>query len=558
MGVAVRQSYPPDKIAIEIKTPDGQRVRLAGDEPRVENVASDVEIASEMPGGYKSLQFALGRSPQIDWSDLAPYSEVKAYLPGGTSVFEGYLDQTPDITGILNRSVNPSIVGYQAILDDNEAAQIGIIDGDISKWGEPSVQRRANSITGGYPLVAEVAAGFQDKGSTPPGIMFDFRNVSNREGQNECGEQCYYGGVDIGEILAGFVNVGNVSSGNSSWDDILRLGKDDIISTYVNGTDLNATTTAVTTLKAPGSGYKYAFVISGWVLGSGSGQMTDVHLWTTPKVIGRHGMAYKGTWPKIGYTAKQILEYIILNFASPLTFDPNFIDDDEFVIPQAWYGDPGPPSAAVKDVVKYSLYDWFVYNKKRFEFRKPGTYGKFWKAYVAPSNLNEVGIDAQRVWSSVVVTYNDVDGTTRTVGPPGSGCNTESGLLEVNDPDHPAVRAGRTRRAVLDLRGIGTPETAIAVGIRFLEEAALLNRSGSATLGGYVMDQYGVFWPASMVKAGDWISFVDSSDKGYRKIVNVNYRHKDRNAEVDLDAPATGLEALLERLQVGLISLGVA
>jgi hypothetical protein len=61
-----------------------------------------------------------------------------------------------------------------------------------------------------------------------------------------------------------------------------------------------------------------------------------------------------------------------------------------------------------------------------------------------------------------------------------------------------------------------------------------------------------------MVRAGDYIAFVDAADHAYRKIVATNYQHDNRANEIDLDAPATGLEALLERLQAALIPTGVS
>ena len=82
----------------------------------------------------------------------------------------------------------------------------------------------------------------------------------------------------------------------------------------------------------------------------------------------------------------------------------------------------------------------------------------------------------------------------------------------ITDPQHPAVLAGRTRRDTLDI-GLADAATAIAVGKRFLEEANLLDRSGSATLKGYVLDIYNNLRPVAQVKSGDWISFVDASDK---------------------------------------------
>jgi hypothetical protein len=192
-----------------------------------------------------------------------------------------------------------------------------------------------------------------------------------------------------------------------------------------------------------------------------------------------------------------------------------------------------------------------------FERRVPGSYGQRWKVYLEEADLQSMGQDSERLWESVVVRYADVDGTSRTVGPPGSGADVEDSRLQIIDPDHPAVRAGLTRRDLLDMQGLGTPSSAIEVGSRFLEEANLLDRSGQITLSGWVMDHRGHFWPASRVRSGDLVSIVNAHDTSYRKIVRKTYTHSNRSAVCDLDAPPEALDALLERLQVVRIPIGV-
>jgi len=554
--VAVTRDYPPDKIALRIG-PRGAGARWAEDEPNPENVLADAEWGTEIPGGYKDFSCTLGRNPQLDWRDLVAYHDAYAYQPGVAKVWEGFLDKAPDVSG-EHKSISPSLLGYQSVLEDNNAVQVGFIDCDLSKWGDPSSQLKLNVLGGNSQYQGDTSTGFADAGASGPGIMHHFSRIVTTAGGGPFAiiESWYYGdGAAIGKFLYNF-NFAKGGGSNELWDNLTQLSTDDLATSVDSSADYNGLSANAQTLNATTNSRKYVRLYTLY-RGTFTGDGEWLVIFEYPKVIGNHGLPIRGTWPNVGLSAKQMLEYLIPTFASPLTVDSEYIDDDGFTIPQAWYGDPTSVADIVRDVVKYGLYDWFVYGDKRFQLRKPGTYGKFWKAYVSPSNLNEVGIDSQRLWRSVVVSYTDVDGNTRTVGPPGSQASVTSSELEIIDPEHPAVKAGRNRVAILDLQGIGTPATAIAVGKRFLEEANLLNRSGSATLAGYVMDQYGIFWPAACVKSGDWISFVDAADKSYRKIINTSYRHSERSNEIDLDAPASGLEALLERLQVGLISLGV-
>jgi len=554
---------PPDRMAIRVDAANGTAARWSEDEPAAENALADVVIEDEIPGGWKSVKCSLARDPYIDWRDIEEFAEMKAYIEGVEIVGEGFLDKGPSATG-ERQAMNPEFLGWQSVLNDNTAAKVGFIDSDLSKWGEPSTQRRANLAGANIPLAASTQTGWLNAGDKLPGVLFDFSGVTSDSATDQAGEAWNDSGGDlIGALLYHYETLKSYDSSTSTyWTDLAHLASDDILSgSYVSGEDHHQVTNSSTYEQIVSSvAMRYAVLKSRHISGASGNQINAVHGWLAPKLLGilaTQNLTLQGSWPDVGYTAQQMLVCFINNLAQPLYATDESVDDDGFIIPQAWYLDGGL-SSIVDDLVKYALYDWFIYHGKLFEHREPGSYGRFWKAYVTPSELNEVGKDSQRLWRSIVVQYTASDGSTRTVGPPGSNSDTETTKLEITDPAHPAVLAERTRRDLLDLRGIGSAEVATKVGERFLEEATLLNRSGSAKLSGYVMDNHGVLYPTACVKSGDWISFTDSHDTSYRKIVRKSYTHSERSAEIDIDAPPSGLDALLERLQVGLISLGVA
>ncbi len=552
MTVAVRQEYQPDKLSLSVLNPSGKKARWAEDEPDSANVLSDLEPGDEMPGGDKDMTGTLARDPRRGWDDIEAYADLVLKLSSGEVIWEGFLDKAPDVSGD-QMSITPAALGNQAILEDN-ACKIGIIDTDLSRYGDPSSERRKKMIeSGSFAYSVETNVGFQDAGATPPGIFFTLGTTT--ASFNELGEQwAYYDGVDIGKILFDFIS--NTAEDATWVDEAFAATIDELEGGFDQSKNFKQKEALKQRVEVSAAGRKYGVFVS-YYAGAAVGTFKNLHGWVNIKVLGNHGMEPEGEWPNIGYTSKRCLEYIG-TFCKPLVFNPKNIENDGFLITQAWYGNTAPPSGAIKDVTKYGLWDWFVYREKEFEYRQPGSYGKFWKAFVAESGLEEVGLDSQRLWRYITVQYQDVNGSTKTVGPPGSGCNVETTSLEITDPEHPAVRAGRVRNDVLDLQGISNPKQAIEVGIRFLEEALLLSRSGSAALIGYVMDSAGVFHPAAKVKSGDWISFVDAADNSYRKIVSKKFANSGKTAAIEVDAPASGLEALLERLQAGLISLGVS
>jgi len=553
-SVAVKREMIPDRLGIRIDAANGSSARWAEDELTPYNVLSDVEFSDEMPGGYKELTGVLARDPQINYQDLGAYGDLKAYTPGGEIVWQGSLDKGPGVSGD-QFNISPSALGYQYIMEDDNAASIGFIDCDVSKWSEPSTDRKIQMLGAGFTWSGvEMSQGFNDIGKTGPAIIFQV--VSSVAGVSEIGEAWYYGDtIEVGEVQYDYI-VLKAGGDMPNQSTRVHISTDDKGGTVDSGAVHSAVAAVRATVAALLTGRRYVLIQCAYV-GAALGNFTgDSYGVSNPKVLGRHKLGLQGVWPNVGFTPKQMLEYVIANYASPLTFDPAFIEDDGYIVTQAWYPNMPLPDI-VNDITKYSLYDWFVYTDKRFELRKPQTYNRFWRALTAPSDLEELGLDSQRLWRRIVVQFSDATGVTQTVGPPGSNANTISAELEITDPDHPAVKAGRTRRDILDLGGISTPAAAIQVGKRFLEEANLTNRSGSATLRGYVMDTFGVLRPASQVKSGDWIAFTDAADTSYRKIVSKRYIHKDRSAEVELDAPASGMDELLERLQADLITTGV-
>jgi hypothetical protein len=553
--VAVTREYPPDRLAVRIDAPNGYSNRWAEDEHLAQNVLSNIELEDEMPGGDKSLSGVLARDPRFNWQEMEAYAEMRCYNPL-MDVFEGFMDKAPDVSGD-QMSITPAALGYQAILEDDRGEAIGFIDRDLQKWGGPSSGRIIQFAGTISADGVNIINGWQSAAQPNAGIIYQYDHLGKGA---VGGEMWYYGeGAPIHDFVYDYYGTGL----DAAWVDIPYLSNDDKASSIDGGPNYqgNVGPFLGNGVHASNEAKKYA-LLQTW-RNQGESEINPYggrHMWLNPTMLGpiQATSPAKGTWPNIGYSMKQMIEWMIPHKAAPLEARPGDIDDDGFLITQAWYGGRGPLSDIVHDVTKYSLYDWFVRKGKRLRVKEPGSYGNYWKTYMRESELSEVGIDSQALWNEIVVSFTDVSGRTIFVGPPGSGCDVESPLLKVTDPEHPANRAGRTRRDLLDMKGISNPAQAIEVGIRFLEEAALLNHAGSATLTGYVLDHNGVIWPAACVKSGDWISFMDAADNSYRKIVNRKYSHNTRGSEIEIDAPPSGMEQLLERLQSELISLGVS
>ena len=105
--------------------------------------------------------------------------------------------------------------------------------------------------------------------------------------------------------------------------------------------------------------------------------------------------------------------------------------------------------------------------------------------------------------------------------------------------------------------GVSTLAGATEIGRRFLVEARRFDTSGQAQIVGHCEDDRGVMHPAWQIRAGDTITFTDAADTSPRRVIKTSYSDESLTCSIDLDAPPDALAALLERLQVVLVPLGL-
>ncbi len=553
--IAVIHEYDPDELAVRIEPPDGAPTRLAADEWRPENVLDNLECFDEIPGGDKESRLTLARDPRAPQPDLAPFSRGTVYGPGGEVVWgPGRLGKTSHIEGD-SKSISVELEGNSTKLEDNKALKLGLIDSSMSRWGEPSTERRIDMQEIGREWVnasfTQSAAG----DSAIPALIIAMQQW--QEGKSPTAEMWYHGGgVDLGALLYDFFVI--TAAGTESIANQAYLSGDDRHK-VAGGSGTNHKNTAANQqyVAATGDGIRYALLHFIWTHGGSGTNGGDSWGWRNLRVLSRlatQNLTLQGTWPEVGYTARQILEYVITNLTG-LEFDAES-EDDGYIIPHAWWSDYTTLAAVVQELTRYGLLDWMVFGDK-FSLRKPGTYGERWKLYSGSSEFQEDGEDTSRSWRKITVVWPDPDGTTRSVGPIGSGADYETAELEITDPDHPAVKADEDRHDVLVLK-TGYKDLAIGTGGRWLVEANELSHAGSCAVSGWAQNDKGIWKPASQFRAGDLVSRADSGDPSYRKVTSRAYTHPERKAQLSLDAPPGGLQALLERYDADLISLGAS
>jgi hypothetical protein len=544
-------------LAHLLTVPGGRSVRWAPDEPDPAMAPSAVEFASEMPGGHSSASCSLPRKPGLDYGDQQGFADWLIHGAGGEVAWEGRLLRSPN----GDMSVTPEGVGWQAHLEDDKTASFIGIDRDLGRWQGSSAQRRINlkgagnvyNPTNDGQAIADTSTGMPvlrcEISGHMPGVT------------GALAESWYDAGP--GNLIAGLIAGASEGQNHSSASFKLAANGADS-DTNSGGT---ADTFAVTGATSLATAYRALAAAKRWLtiqwLWSGGAFAADENeRWRDVKqiaVIGDHNLPLYGLPGEEGLLASDTVAHALARWAPLLNFTTGAngtISPSSFVIPNISFAEPTTVAEMVRQAVSFELLDWACWGKS-FHLHPPGARGRRWRFRTGPTNLRQTGADMGRVWNKISVSYRDPDGSTRTVGPPGSGADVEDAALVDDDPLNPANMAGIPRHDLLDMGKVSQPSRAIDIGRIFLQQSKLLDRSGHAEVVGHAMDDRGILHPYWAVRAGDLGSWTDAADTSYRKIVNVRHSHDSRSAALDLDAPPQGLDALLARLDVDLIRLGI-
>jgi hypothetical protein len=535
--------------SVMVTTSSGKTYRWGEDDPVPEKSFHSLTYGSGVPGGFDQMTATLPRKRGVDYSDLELFSNIQVLNAGGEVVGEYRLDSAP-VTAGNDFIITPNAVGYQAALEDRKDCAEVFVDIDLSHWGSPSSQWLLNNsvytttgastrpdVTTGAPSLFTGTEGSPDP-SSPQGV-----------GRYDAGSF-----VDIASVYYAWTRHANVVAADTYYWDVQLDSVDTFTSPDATG-NLKAAGPGTGTLTTTAADNRFAQVHWYWNgVATGGWDVTFGIFWTMLAVYGEHGLTKRGSGSATtapGFYASDVIEYIVNTFTN---LNIGTIDATTFVIPQLEFRTPTTAAEMVKQANRFHLFDWYVGPGQRFHYRERGTYGRHWLARVGPAKLEATGQTAERCPNKVLIGYQDVDGTPKTVGPVGSEADVEDATLAYGGvgfagaPNHPATAAGLEVWAILDMGQVSTSNAALQVAQRFLAEINELSHSGRAELTGHVMNDAGVLFPYSSVQAGDTITFMDAADTSERRIVKAT--KGSNSVSIDLDAPPEGTQALLERLGV--------
>lgn len=526
---------------IIVTAPSGKPFRWSEDELEAANVPANSQHSSTAPGGHASWSATLPRKPGVDYGDMEPLSDVQILDASGDTVWNGRLTEIPKISGD-QMAVTPAATGYQAALEDVQGINWLGVDPRSSEWAGPSTGRQLQILTAGVSFATEGAEA-EIAADVDQGISHSFADFPGTPIRQEA----WYKAIAPIDRVFYILSTTNVTP-QPEWETRAYILNRDYAYTVVQGgTNHNGNPTTVSVFVATSDqDSRYALFVSAYS-GTFSGRAPQMLRWHNVAVFGRHGINRRpSALGTPGLLASDIITYNILHWANGIT--PRNVVQSDFVIPVSVIPDT-TVAGIITDSNKYQLWNWAVWGKS-FDYAPPGQLGRRWKARVGPSQLRETGKSLKRVRNGVIVSFTDVDGTQKSVGPPGSTADVIDAALLDTDPLNPANMAGERIWESISMRDYGTVGSATRTGVEYLRQLRQLDRSGEAVIVGWIEDPSGRRYPHTAVEADDEVEFVDSNDPSPRLVVDAQHNRAARETQITLDAPRDAMEAIVDRMQI--------
>ncbi len=526
-------------LAGELELADGATLRFGGDEKDERDLLSQIEFATQNPGGFGEGSFVI---PRPEWAtrDALLFSPVRIYGPGERTFYEG---RCRDISQVDRDSIRLDFEGWAAHLDDDESFRQLYVSRDLTKW-EPSSRAQRLGLLGVFNSVYDHTSE-SDPGSGLPALTITLPATEvNPSGQGwfDAGS-----GQTISSIYYDYTSLST-----SSYNGQLGTASDDVATASDLTADLlTGTNSSGSGTHTPTAAYRYGLVSFYFVgtVGARDQSLTIRRL----AVFGDHGLAKVGTAPDEGYLGSQVLEHAITAAAPMLTFDSESIETSSYVFTDLWH-ESGPVRELIERVTAYGgasgeLNDWGVYDDRQFYWRSPGTYGRAWKVrrdqFASPT---EDGPSADARFSGVIAAYTDAAGTTKTVGPLASGADYETDSLLDFDENNPAHRV--TRRFVRRDVGLTSQEGAVLLGQGLIAEQRAKLRRGSVTITGTAVDEGGAEHPVCAMRAGDRVLIEDEAgvEPATQYVNSTTYSHDSLTVTASLGYTPHRMEIVLAQL----------
>lgn len=512
--------------------------RLGRTERLAERVPLDTALSSVDAGGCRELSCGLLRGLQDDGPERL-FDPVTVYDPAGREVWTGRLQGKPRTVTRTTQRQTAQALGWAVVLEDRQDVRFLGIDRDLGKWTPLVPFRQQAFLSGGYRPTAATAEN--------AGLKFDGSGTWGTDAKAAIGATYDAAPLTVGRVLWSH------ATATGMWADWVAhvVAIDGGAATTIGGDWMTAADPGPHPAQNVAVGAPAvevaAYYPTPWTVDAVRSASLQYLM-----VVGDHGLTLTGTSPlNYGLKAADVVAYLIGQYCPGLT--PGDIADSAIGIPHFAHLEPTTVGDLVGNLNAYHQWAWGVWEGRRFDFRPHGTgTSKTWhvRAGDAGVQIEQTGDSAADLWTGVVVTGQTASGESFTVGPPGSIADTFHDELDVASltSAHPAKLAGVERYYHFALSVPTNTETAVHVGQMLLGQLNSARRSGTATITGYVSDEYGSRRPVYDVRGGDQLVIVDIGDAEPIRITEAAYQHPSRSVQLTLGTNLQTVEALVAHI----------
>jgi hypothetical protein len=544
-----------DRLSLSVTHADQSVTRWGPDEPNAEDVPGDLTFSTSIPGGYRDLSCSLLRRIDLDYPDQGLYDGVTVYGPGNVTAWDGRLIQFPRSHG-AGFEITPGAVGWSAHLKDDPSFREIYIDRDVSHWTDAPFDRMLERANAGF------AQGKIQLTIGNGGAIWTVPNEALPSGEHS--ELHYDAGPGLGVAMLLY----NGTRTGASW-----AGSFEAPTVFID-TAATFPSASSATLTLDGA----SRTASGWTTERYAMVRTRTTAAVTPAVghqqsyaslvaIGGHGLTTStaGTG-STGFLASDVLANILTRAAPALSYTTGTdgsIETTAFAIPHLVFHDPITAEDAIMFVNAYHQYEWGVYDNREFFYRAPDPDRLCWEARLSEgAHVQLEGDTAEQVFNGIVVSYQDVNGQRKSIGPAAEYWHAGTALVDATSTllvdtseTNPLNEHGLTRWAKLEISQPTTQAGAEQLGYVWLTEHSLPQRRGNITLTGTATHPTEGQVPVWRPRAGDYVRIPDHPADVPRRIISTSYTHGSRSISLDCDNTSFKLDAIMERLGVGLVGV---
>jgi hypothetical protein len=539
------------RLSLQIEHADGSADRWGPDELEPEDIPSDLTFDSSIPGGDKTLTCTLPRRATKDYADLNLRDRITVKAAGNESVWQGKQGQFPR-TEDESYSIQVGAVGLSGATKDQRGFKEVYADRDQSKWGDMPLAEKLRLSALSVDIGSLSFS--QDRG-----LVCALPNQAL--GAQVLAAAWYQ--APAGVTIAKAMYNGTDTSKPTSWEAPVLVGSS---ADSLSGSTVSTSLTLDGTLRTatPATAYRYALVrhySNGSAQTPAAGAMRSFSALTA---YGDHGLTLRAipedATQTYGIYLSDIVADIVSRAAPGLSYtygtDGASIEQNSFVVDHLVFDTATTAEEALLQVNKFAFWEWGVYDGLFF-FRAPNSDQRtIWEARLSGgAGVVLEGPQDEDLYNGVIVTYEDETGTTKTIGPVGFNCDTETDDLRDFSEDNPLNEWGEIKFGELEISSKTSSLGAEQVGLVWLAQASVPPAPGDAHLPRPRHPPHQGRPALLRDPGGDWVKITDHSNDTERRIIEARYEHNTRTLTAQLDNSPALVDALLEQMGVNQVGI---